>query len=118
MLPIPAPPYDEKYRREPIWQAHADQVRKAIHDQMSNHAIELWTFIVATIGVVAGLAALGFAWRTIREAQKQARDDAKTAKAHRGGHRVFAVKGITFAAARAGLMCQYRSASCLVTTSL
>ncbi|MBV9390356.1 MAG: hypothetical protein JOY96_00540 [Verrucomicrobia bacterium] len=48
---------------------------------MSDHAIMLWTFIITMIGVMAGLAALGFAWRTIREAQNQARDNAKTAKA-------------------------------------
>jgi hypothetical protein len=42
--------------------------------QMSHHSIELWTFIVTTIGVVVGLAALFAGWLTIR-------DNAKTAKA-------------------------------------
>lgn len=48
---------------------------------MSDHAIGLWTFIITTIGVVAGLAALGAAWLAVREAQKQARDNAKTSTA-------------------------------------
>jgi hypothetical protein len=48
---------------------------------VSEHDIIFWTLIVTTIGVAAGLGALIFAWKTILEAQKQARENAKTAKA-------------------------------------
>jgi len=41
---------------------------------MSDHDIALWTFIITTVGVVVGLAALFAAWLTIR-------DNTKTAKA-------------------------------------
>jgi hypothetical protein len=47
---------------------------------MSDHAILLWTFLVTVIGVLAGLLALVVAWKTIRDAQKQARDNARTGK--------------------------------------
>jgi len=40
---------------------------------MSDHAILLWTFIITTIGVVAGVAVLVATWLTIRDARRTAK---------------------------------------------
>jgi hypothetical protein len=79
---IPAPHSSSYVEKEPHDALKNEGLSsKEIKEKKSEHAMLLWTLIITAVGVAAGLAAFIVAWLTILEAQRQARENAKTARA-------------------------------------